>query len=286
MASTVDEFRELLSAETFVEVDKVRDIAQHGVPVEVRGEVWKYLLGVDHADKSNQMRAVKAKTDEYGGFGSKVEHVDVEVAKRLVGEIKRYRPDVEMFRDIEVRKTFEHVILAHMSRHKRDFDPTLVLLCGPFVHSMRDETDIFYSFDKLMGYVGNDSQNQERIVKFIMLFRTFLPELFNHFEEEEVAPKEWANDWIRLLLAKQLPLPCVERLWDTYFANLDTALDLHIYVCLAILKLLKEELEDLEHSEVVGFLKRLPANMDMGQIIAEAHTLRRDVTIQDVLPDD
>jgi len=51
MASTEEEYHELMNAEVFVEIDKLRDIAKHGVPDNVRGDVWMYLLGVQHSDK-------------------------------------------------------------------------------------------------------------------------------------------------------------------------------------------------------------------------------------------
>jgi hypothetical protein len=44
-------------------------------------------------------------------------------------------------------------------------------------------------------------------------------------------PNEWAYSWMKNLLANELPLECVLRLWDTYFAGAD-GFDLHMYVCI------------------------------------------------------
>lgn len=53
MSSSVEDFLEVLeSDDAEVDVAKLADMAQHGVPSEVRGVVWKYLLGAAHADKS------------------------------------------------------------------------------------------------------------------------------------------------------------------------------------------------------------------------------------------
>ena len=52
MASTEEEYREILTSEVFIELDKLRDIARHGVPDHLRGDVWCYLLGVRQPDKS------------------------------------------------------------------------------------------------------------------------------------------------------------------------------------------------------------------------------------------
>jgi hypothetical protein len=74
-----------------------------------------------------------------------------------------------------------------------------------------------------------------------MLYRAFLPELHLHFEEEEVS-FDWLFSWFETLLAKELPLECVMRLWDTYLASPD-GIELHSYICLSILAYLKDQLE-------------------------------------------
>lgn len=51
MSSSYEDFIEVLENDDEVDVAKLADMAQHGVPAEVRGLVWKYLLGAAHADK-------------------------------------------------------------------------------------------------------------------------------------------------------------------------------------------------------------------------------------------
>lgn len=117
-----------------------------------------------------------------------------------------------------------------------------------------------------------------------MFFQHMLPELFSYFEDEEVGPNDWAVSWIRVLgilcpwwknspthllmlqylLAKELPMDCLLRLWDTYFSSAE-GLGLHLYTMLAILVNFSEELIELEYSELKGFLQHLP-EMDMDQV--------------------
>lgn len=72
------------------------------------------------------------------------------------------------------------------------------------------------------------------------------------------------NGYAQFLLAKELPMDCVLRLWDTYFSCAE-GLGLHLYTMLAILVNFHEELIELEHSELKGFLQHLP-EMDMDQV--------------------
>lgn len=83
-------------------------------------------------------------------------------------------------------------------------------------------------------------------------------------------------DWIRFLLAHALPLPCVLRLWDTYFAVGADAVALHVYVCLAILHLHQELLLEMEYAQILGFLHKLPP-MNMDKVVTIAYAIRHKV---------
>jgi hypothetical protein len=65
-------------------------------------------------------------------------------------------------------------------------------------------------------------------------------------------------------------MDCVLRLWDTYFSSAE-GMGLHLYTMLAILVNFHDELIELEHSELKGFLQHLP-EMDMDQVGAFVST--------------
>jgi len=54
---------------------------------------------------------------------------------------------------------------------------------------------------------------------------------YSYFEEEEIDANAWIPSWLRFLLARELHLNSVLRLWDTYF-SCQESLELHTYVCL------------------------------------------------------
>jgi len=88
---------------------------------------------------------------------------------------------------------------------------------------------------------------------------------------------------LEFLLAKELPLHSVMRLWDTYFAS-DEGLRMHPYVCLAILAACKEEFMETEHPELVGMLEHLPL-LDMDMIITQAYNIREEVMASGLIRD-
>lgn len=127
-----------------------------------------------------------------------------------------------------------------------------------------------------------------RISSFLALFRQFLPDLHNYFEEEAVDMRELATTWLQWLFAKEMQIGMLMRLWgklklcffflfepnqtsflfnfylDVYFSIPDP-LDLHQYVCLAILTTCKDALEELDQSEVRSMLLSLPP-MDVERV--------------------
>lgn len=65
--------------------------------------------------------------------------------------------------------------------------------------------------------------------------------------------------------AKQMCLPNVLRLWDWYFSCKD-GIEMHEWVCLAVLEGLAGLFEDMEGGEIGVCLERLPA-LDIDQVI-------------------
>ena len=111
-----------------------------------------------------------------------------------------------------------------------------------------------------------------RVATFLTLFRKTLPELYAYFEAEEVDILSVATSWLQHLLAREMQSHDLMRLWDTYFAVPDL-LDLHLYVCLAILTNCRDALEDLDRSETMSMLFSLPP-LNVDRIISDAVNIR------------
>ncbi|WFD35216.1 hypothetical protein MCUN1_002066 [Malassezia cuniculi] len=156
-----------------------------------------------------------------------------------------------------------------------DFHPSLVYLCAPFAHCMKAEAGVYFAFERLMHMIQEYNMVNplpQRVASFLTLFRTTLPELHAYFEAEEVDLVAVATSWLQHLLARELQIEDVMRLWDTYFAVPDL-LDLHVYVCLAILTNCKDALEEFDRSETTSMLFSLPP-LDIDRIISDAVNIR------------
>ncbi|KAJ3276283.1 hypothetical protein HDV01_005731 [Terramyces sp. JEL0728] len=125
--------------------------------------------------------------------------------------------------------------------------------------------------------IVNSIDSQKEVSNFMILFRMVLPDLYSHFQEEEINTREWVLPWFETLLAKQLPIENVLRLWDRLICMNDI-----FYVCLAIFVHCKEELEELEQSEIHAFLHRLPLlNMDI--VLSLANEIKQDYNISEYI---
>ena len=82
-----------------------------------------------------------------------------EIMKRVRGEAARYqRSRSALFKTKDLSSVLENVISAYINRNRNvDYFPALIHLCGPFVHSLSKESEIYYSFEKLMNQIGNAS---------------------------------------------------------------------------------------------------------------------------------
>ncbi|EPQ29645.1 uncharacterized protein PFL1_02865 [Pseudozyma flocculosa PF-1] len=157
----------------------------------------------------------------------------------------------------------------------REFHPALVYLCAPFVKCIRVEAGMYFAFERLMTMMAEYNARKPlplQVATFLTLFRTTLPELHSYFEEEEVDIISVATNWLQHLLAGELRIEDLMRLWDTYFAVADP-IDLHLYVCIAILTNCKDSLEELDRSETRSMLYSLPPQ-DIDRVVNEAINIR------------
>lgn len=145
----------------------------------------------------------------------------------------------------DLSPVMQNMVTCFLNRHKQlDYLPSLVHLCGPLALAISEESDAYWAFEALMQEVGPHFHSmRQRTTQFLMLFQLVLADLYNHFEDEEVEMKDWADSWCSGLLAKELPLKSLLSLWDRYFAARGGISGLHTCVCLVILRNLKETLE-------------------------------------------
>jgi hypothetical protein len=293
----------LHESETHVDMHRLTQLCLSGQPMpdSLRADTWRYLLGVSRSEKLEEMSRVKRMAQEY----LELERVwalslDADVIRRVKYDISRYhQTGTEQTRDhsketsAASRSQMEQVILRYLNYHPREYSCGLLHLLAPFVHVYSTERELYYCFEALLGRIDSRLSDEgcvELMVSFNTIFRHTLPELYRYFEDEAVKPNDWLPSWLRFLLARELPVLSVLRLWDIYLAYEQEQqpqrgppyFELHPYVCLAILQLSIEDLLELDTFEIHWYLDHLPP-MDMGNVLTAARNIREDVISRNLL---
>ena len=154
--SSEEEVSAILSAETHVEIDKLRVAAKHGIPPKLRGEAWKYLLSVSRPDKSEEMSTRRRDAEEY----AKLDKANVGLLRQVKAEAKRrtarggHGPSRALLGSPQTAKRLENIIAAFLNHNAHlEYDPGMVHLLCPFVYALDDEADAFHCFARLMKHL-------------------------------------------------------------------------------------------------------------------------------------
>lgn len=293
MASTHNELAELLEQETLVDMDKLLSLCRHGIPERLRPEAWKYLLGVSRPERSEEMTLVKRMEHEYLELCKSWQaQPQRDLARSVRNDARKHRADLAVFRDARMRQRLETVLRCYLHAQGESYRAGLVHLLGPLAQVYPTEVELYFTFQELMKrlvWSMSFEGIKQMKVTFMTLLKHTLPELYLFLEEEQCAGGSWLSSWLQMLLSRELPLPCVLRLWDTYLALRTSQLNdasslhqLHIYVCLAILEACHEELMELDDSDVLWYLQHLPS-LDMEQIITLAYNIKEDVVARSII---
>jgi len=115
--------------------------------------------------------------------------------------------------------------------------------------------------------------------------REMQPELWYFLHSINLPIQSWLPEWLQTLLAKQLDLEDVLRLWDTYIAELfSDRLNLHLYVCMALLDFHKDEISSCLTSEdaLITFFDRLP-RVNVDEVVRHARNIREEVRTRELI---
>eukprot|EP00466_Bigelowiella_natans_P014170 jgi/Bigna1/81603/fgenesh1_pg.82_\ len=290
-------FQEMLMPEDrYVDVTQLREQARHGIPKQMRGEVWKYLIGVapnENKEKHFQKDLKHSRDEDPATFQKIRRDVTKFIAKNP--KLKSKVLDLQLGR----------LVRAHLhSRPSLEYRSGLVHIIGICSAVVDKQFEVYVMFRRILDlntyYENPDDHDGKRLSVFLALLRRFLPSLANLFLKKGLSPNRWALLWIQDLLASSLPLKCTLRLWDTYLAEKDgmgaASLRLPWYSCSvfcvcvwdddedegdaddAILAMCEEDLQELDGEELTWYLQHLPS-FDMDLVLLRARNMRKEALL-------
>lgn len=88
--------------------------------------------------------------------------------------------------------------------------------------------------------------------------------LHAHLARENVQFLHFAFRWMTCLLMRELRLPLILRLWDSYLSEPSLAAgfrEMHIYVCAALVMRFKDAIKSREFQQIIQFMQKLPTGL-------------------------
>jgi hypothetical protein len=145
------------------------------------------------------------------------------------------------------------------------------------------EADSYWMFSKLLDnlqdhYTFSQPGLQRMVMRLEDVTKRHCPELHTHLTNEGIMFMQFGFRWMNCVLLREVPLRCVVRLWDTYFAEERSGFEnFHVYVCVVLLKMHEEALLEMDFQEIIIFLQDLPTgnwtDADIDPILSQAFIL-------------
>lgn len=305
--SKLDRFTRILS-EPVVDMEVLKKNCWKGVPGEVRSQCWKLLLGYLPANADRREGTLARKRKEYHDcvaqyYGASRTENESVILRQIQIDLPRTNPKMPLFQQVTVQKMLERILYVWAIRHPAsDYvqgindiaTPFFVVFLSEFVDNVDTfdatnpqgdflpnvEADSYWCLSKFLDgiqdyYTFAQPGIQRMMFKLHELVTRVDQPLVKHFQANELQFIDFAFRWMNCVLVRELPLPLVARMWDTYLAEGESFSVFHLYVCAAFLHRWSPELRLLDFQEMFGFLQRPPTNdwtcKDIELMLSEAY---------------
>ena len=238
-----------------------------------------------------------------------------EALRQIQVDLPRTCPDLYFYHQKAVQRMMERILYIWSIRHPASgyvqgmndvLTPILLVATQPYiltsgaemtsvdalrfdVDSLSAETllnieaDAYWQFSKLLDgvqdhYTFSQPGLQRMVLRLEDLMSRVCPRLHAHFAEEGVQYMQFAFRWMNCFLLRELPLPCILRLWDTYFAEERAGFEsFHVHVCAVLTKYFEPRLLNMPFQDMVMFLQDIPTKdwgeKEVDEVVSEAFVL-------------
>lgn len=159
----------------------------------------------------------------------------------------------------------------------------LFRLKSNFFPTEHAEADCFFCFTALMSEIRDffiktldESEGgiKKMMCKLSAMLETKDKEVFLRLKDQELYPQYYSFRWLTLLLSQEFPLPDLVRIWDSIFAD-DNRFEFLIYVCCAMIIILREQILESDFATNVKLLQNFPP-IDINIVLSKAVFLKNN----------
>eukprot|EP00066_Takifugu_rubripes_P012039 XP_011601305.1 PREDICTED: TBC1 domain family member 12-like isoform X1 [Takifugu rubripes] len=262
---------------------RVRELWWQGLPPSVRGRVWSLAIGNELNITAELyeifLSRAKEKWRSYSETSSvndsekeAVSAADRESSLDLIKlDISRTFPSLFIFQKGGPYHDLLHSVLGAYTCYRPDigYVQGMSFIAAVLILNL-EEAEAFITFANLLNkpcQMVFFRVDHEMMLKYFEAFEVFfqenLPQLFSHFQSNNLTPDLYLIDWIFTLYSKSLPLDVACRVWDVFCRDGEESL---FRTALGILRLFEDVLLQMDFIHIAQFLSRLPDDL-------QSHTL-------------
>ena len=256
------------------QLKKIQKLARKGVPNEMRGKVWPFLV------RANQHRKSAEVAYQRQSRGSK--HI-----KQIDLDIHRTHRKHVLFRQrygLKQRQLFRILRAYSIVDPELGYTQGMASVCANILCHVEDEELAFWTFYSMMRFYTLDELYrptfpglQEAFYVHGQLLEKLLPKLHQHLIDNTIMASAYSTKWF-LTIFSNLPYYVQVRVWD--FVLAEGYVETVFCVALAILKLFQKELLQQDFEEIMLNITKLETHhVDPDKIIKTSIKLRRKVKV-------
>jgi len=247
---------------------KIIKQCQLGIPMSVRGHVWKMLLNTDEYKKTYAGKYKQLLIDEdYEDDIATIEQIDRDLHRtfpthirfqeenglgqqalgRVLRAYSRYNPTLGYCQGMGFITA-----LFLMMMEEEDAFWCLVKMCLPGNGTYMDTQDINRGYGMPGLFEDDLPMVWECIFVYEKLLKLYLPRLNAHLAAEDVLAGTYAPQYFITIFLYNMPFPCVLRIWDLILGSGYNTVFLSV---IALMKVHEEELLKMDFDDIMQWVK-------------------------------
>merc|ERR1712137_433905 len=234
---------------------KILKLCDKGIPDTVRGQVWKYLAGVDNRDDKI-----------YHQLLEEANWVP-EIRDQIFRDINRTMPRHILFQEKGQGQTMLTNVLLAYSSHRPDvgYCQGMGFITAMFLMYMTEE-DAFWLLDQIAGEIYGFGRVWEAEMKYLKqcistlakLLEARYPKVVDKFNSNGIPIQAFGSQFFITGYLYNLPFDVAARLWDSFWLR---KFDYLYAIGLSIVKLTKEKIIESNMEKLMTFFNFKSHNM-------------------------
>ena len=225
-------------------------LINYGIPLNFREFIWFLAIEVKYA--GHKCFNFEEEQKEYNSYLKTVQknsQIEKDLNRTFINQIDQTNKNIHILRNV----------LNCINLYNKGYCQGMNFIVGFLLKLTNfDEVKTFYIFKNLLpeikGYFEDDFPLLKKNISiFENYFKDINPNLYKHFNKNEIYNELWVGKWMQTLFTLSLPFEEVCQIWDILIIK---GFDFIIYISLAIINSYEKQLLELnDSSDILAYLK-------------------------------